>query len=162
MCIVALCILSAYHVQEFKPIGTAHNRRAQPFVAAANIDDKRQVVSSSYNSPIGLYSSGNIQDALHGQLRSLIPNASQKWVLVFIYHTVFCVIWLSVLFSVKKSSSCCFLLIIRSLLVIQKTSDKWSNFFQHRKLYIQLCSNTAGSYNSPPPADLQHCNLILF
>ncbi|XP_075277972.1 PDZ and LIM domain protein 3 isoform X2 [Opisthocomus hoazin] len=63
--------------QEFKPIGTAHNRRAQPFVAAANIDDKRQVVSSSYNSPIGLYSSGNIQDALHGQLRGLIPNSSQ-------------------------------------------------------------------------------------
>lgn len=78
MCIVALCILSAYHVQEFKPIGTAHNRKAQPFVAAANIDDKRQVVSSAYNSPIGLYSSGNIQDALHGQLRSLIPNSSQK------------------------------------------------------------------------------------
>ncbi|OXB56678.1 hypothetical protein ASZ78_013124 [Callipepla squamata] len=68
--------------QEFKPIGTAHNRRAQPFVAAANIDDKRQVVSSSYNSPIGLYSSGNIQDALHGQLRSLIPNASQKGTVV--------------------------------------------------------------------------------
>ncbi|XP_010399833.1 PDZ and LIM domain protein 3 isoform X1 [Corvus cornix cornix] len=64
--------------QEFKPIGTAHNRRAQPFVAAANIDDKRQVVSSSYNSPIGLYSSGNIQDALHGQLRGLIPNSSQN------------------------------------------------------------------------------------
>ncbi|XP_010167624.1 PDZ and LIM domain protein 3 isoform X4 [Antrostomus carolinensis] len=62
--------------QEFKPIGTAHNRRAQPFVAAANIGDKRQVVSSSYNSPIGLYSSGNIQDALHGQLRGLIPNSS--------------------------------------------------------------------------------------
>ncbi|RMC14031.1 hypothetical protein DUI87_09118 [Hirundo rustica rustica] len=66
--------------QEFKPIGTAHNRRAQPFVAAANIDDKRQVVSSSYNSPIGLYSSGNIQDALHGQLRGLIPNSSQNTV----------------------------------------------------------------------------------
>ncbi|KAM9236309.1 PDZ and LIM domain protein 3 isoform 2-T2 [Leptosomus discolor] len=64
--------------QEFKPIGTAHNRKAQPFVAAANIDDKRQVVSSSYNSPIGLYSSGNIQDALHGQLRGLIPNSSQN------------------------------------------------------------------------------------
>ncbi|XP_005045194.1 PREDICTED: PDZ and LIM domain protein 3 isoform X1 [Ficedula albicollis] len=64
--------------QEFKPIGTAHNRRAQPFVAAANIDDKRQVVSSSYNSPIGLYSSGNIQDALHGQLRGLIPYSSQN------------------------------------------------------------------------------------
>ncbi|XP_077158341.1 PDZ and LIM domain protein 3 isoform X2 [Paroedura picta] len=61
--------------QEFKPIGTAHNRKAQPFVAAANLDDKRQVVSSSYNSPIGLYSSGNIQDALHGQLRGLIPNS---------------------------------------------------------------------------------------
>ncbi|KAJ7404750.1 hypothetical protein BTVI_71061 [Pitangus sulphuratus] len=68
--------------QEFKPIGTAHNRRAQPFVAAANIDDKRQVVSSSYNSPIGLYSSGNIQDALHGQLRGLIPNSSQKGTVV--------------------------------------------------------------------------------
>ncbi|XP_027693257.1 PDZ and LIM domain protein 3 [Vombatus ursinus] len=64
--------------QEFKPIGTAHNRRAQPFVAAANIDDKRQVVSSSYNSPIGLYSSGNIQDALHGQLRGLIPSSPQS------------------------------------------------------------------------------------
>ncbi|XP_050803849.1 PDZ and LIM domain protein 3 isoform X3 [Gopherus flavomarginatus] len=64
--------------QEFKPIGTAHNRRAQPFVAAGNIDDKRQVVSSSYNSPIGLYSSGNIQDALQGQLRGLIPSSPQK------------------------------------------------------------------------------------
>ncbi|XP_042323625.1 PDZ and LIM domain protein 3 isoform X3 [Sceloporus undulatus] len=64
--------------QEFKPIGTAHNRRAQPFVAAANLDDKRQVVSSAYNSPIGLYSSGNIHDALHGQLRGLIPNASEN------------------------------------------------------------------------------------
>lgn len=62
--------------QEFKPIGTAHNRRAQPFVAAANLDDKRQVVSSSYNSPIGLYSSGNIHDALHGQLRGLISSSS--------------------------------------------------------------------------------------
>lgn len=74
---VALCILSAV-VQEFKPIGAAHNRRAQPFVAAANIDDKRQVVSASYNSPIGLYSTSNIQDALHGQLRGLIPSSPQK------------------------------------------------------------------------------------
>lgn len=60
--------------QEFRPIGTGHNRRAQPFVAAANIDDKRQVVSASYNTPIGLYSSGNIQDAMHGQLRSLVQD----------------------------------------------------------------------------------------
>ena len=74
---VVLCILSAI-VQEFKPIGAAHNRRAQPFVAAANIDDKRQVVSASYNSPIGLYSTSNIQDALHGQLRGLIPSSPQK------------------------------------------------------------------------------------
>ncbi|XP_030643762.1 PDZ and LIM domain protein 3a [Chanos chanos] len=58
--------------QEYRPIGTAHNRKAQPFVAAANIDDRRQVVSAAYNSPIGLYSSGNIQDALHGQLRGLV------------------------------------------------------------------------------------------
>ncbi|XP_036407579.1 PDZ and LIM domain protein 3-like isoform X5 [Megalops cyprinoides] len=58
--------------QEFKPIGTGHNRRAQPFVAAANIDDKRQVVSSTYNTPIGLYSQDNIQDALQGQLRGLV------------------------------------------------------------------------------------------
>ncbi|XP_052018604.1 PDZ and LIM domain protein 3 isoform X1 [Apodemus sylvaticus] len=64
--------------QEFKPIGTAHNRRAQPFIAAANIDDKRQVVSASYNSPIGLYSTSNIQDALHGQLRGLIPSSPQN------------------------------------------------------------------------------------
>ncbi|XP_060634607.2 PDZ and LIM domain protein 3 isoform X2 [Anolis sagrei] len=64
--------------QEFKPIGTAHNRKAQPFVAAANLDDKRQVVSSAYNSPIGLYSSGNIHDALHGQLRGLMPNAAES------------------------------------------------------------------------------------
>ncbi|KAF7225381.1 transcript variant X1 [Nothobranchius furzeri] len=60
--------------QELKPIGTAHNRRAQPFVAAANIDDKRQVVSTSYNTPIGLYSSGNIQDAMEGQIRGLVPH----------------------------------------------------------------------------------------
>lgn len=60
-------------LQEYKPIGTAHNRRAQPFVAAANIDDKRQVVSTAYNTPIGLYSSGNIQDAMEGQIRGIIP-----------------------------------------------------------------------------------------
>ncbi|XP_028832597.1 PDZ and LIM domain protein 3-like [Denticeps clupeoides] len=60
--------------QEYTPIGTGHNRKAQPFVAAANIDDKRQVVSAAYNSPIGLYSSGNIQDALHGQLRGMVHN----------------------------------------------------------------------------------------
>lgn len=58
--------------QEFKPIGTAHNRKAQPFVAAANIDDTHQVVSSAYNTPIGLYSSGNIQDAMEGQIRGLV------------------------------------------------------------------------------------------
>lgn len=73
---VALCILSAI-VQEFRPIGAAHNRRAQPFVAAANLDDKRQVVSASYNSPIGLYSTSNIRDALHGQLRGLLPSSPQ-------------------------------------------------------------------------------------
>ncbi|KAF5897413.1 sorbin and SH3 domain-containing protein 2 isoform X7, partial [Clarias magur] len=64
--------------QEYKPIGTGHNRRAAPFVAAANIDDKRQVVSSAYNSPIGLYSSGNIQDALQGQLRGLIQSKPES------------------------------------------------------------------------------------
>ncbi|XP_030622133.1 PDZ and LIM domain protein 3b isoform X1 [Chanos chanos] len=60
--------------QEYKPIGTAHNRRAQPFVAAANLDDNRQVVSSTYNTPIGLYSEDNIQDALQGQVRSLVQD----------------------------------------------------------------------------------------
>uniref|UniRef100_A0A8C1JFM7 PDZ and LIM domain protein 3 n=1 Tax=Cyprinus carpio TaxID=7962 RepID=A0A8C1JFM7_CYPCA len=55
--------------QECKPIGTGHNRRAQPFVAAASLDDKTQVVSSTYNTPIGLYSQDNIQDALQGQIR---------------------------------------------------------------------------------------------
>ncbi|CDQ82320.1 unnamed protein product [Oncorhynchus mykiss] len=60
--------------QEFKPIGTGHNRKAQPFVAAANIDDHRQVVSTAYNTPIGLYSSGNIQDAMHGQMRGLVQD----------------------------------------------------------------------------------------
>lgn len=59
-------------IQEFKPIGTGHNRKAQPFIAAANIDDHRQVVSTAYNTPIGLYSSGNIQDALHRQLPGLV------------------------------------------------------------------------------------------
>ncbi|KAK7929487.1 hypothetical protein WMY93_005882 [Mugilogobius chulae] len=58
--------------QEYKPIGTGHNRKAQPFIAAANIDDTRQVVSASYNTPIGLYSSGNIQDAMEGQIRGLV------------------------------------------------------------------------------------------
>lgn len=58
--------------QEYKPIGTSHNRRAQPFIAAANIDDTHQVVSASYNTPIGLYSSGNIQDAMEGQIRGLV------------------------------------------------------------------------------------------
>ncbi|XP_026887210.1 PDZ and LIM domain protein 3a isoform X1 [Electrophorus electricus] len=64
--------------QEYRPIGTGHNRRPTPFVAAANLDDKRQVVSSAYNSPIGLYSSGNIQDALHGQLRGLMQNKPES------------------------------------------------------------------------------------
>lgn len=59
--------------QEYRPIGTGHNRKAQPFIAAANIDDKRQVVSTSYNTPIGLYSSGNIQDAMQGQIKGLVP-----------------------------------------------------------------------------------------
>ncbi|KAM3865114.1 PDZ and LIM domain protein 3-like [Diretmus argenteus] len=58
--------------QEYKPIGTGHNRKAQPFIAAANIDDHRQVVSSAYNTPIGLYSSGNIQDAMQGQIRGIV------------------------------------------------------------------------------------------
>ncbi|KAK1886587.1 PDZ and LIM domain protein 3 [Dissostichus eleginoides] len=64
--------------QEFKPIGVAHNRKAQPFVAAANIDDTHQVVSSAYNTPIGLYSSGNIADAMEGQIRGLaIPKPTR-------------------------------------------------------------------------------------
>lgn len=65
--------------QEYKPIGTAHNRKAQPFIAAANIDDKRQVVSASYNTPIGLYSSGNIQDAMEGQMRGLVHPKPERW-----------------------------------------------------------------------------------
>ncbi|XP_077426640.1 PDZ and LIM domain protein 3-like [Vanacampus margaritifer] len=58
--------------QQYKAIGAAHNRRAQPFVAAANIDDSRQVVSTTYNTPIGLYSSGNIQDAMEGQMKGIV------------------------------------------------------------------------------------------
>jgi len=50
-------------------------------VAAANIDESRQVVSPTYNSPIGLYSSGNIQDALKGQLKGLIHNKQDRWML---------------------------------------------------------------------------------
>lgn len=65
-------------LQEYKPIGAAHNRRAQPFIAAANIDDKRQVVSTAYNTPIGLYSSGNIQDAMEGQIRGLVPPKPER------------------------------------------------------------------------------------
>ncbi|XP_062856492.1 PDZ and LIM domain protein 3b isoform X3 [Trichomycterus rosablanca] len=67
--------------QEYKPIGTGHNRKAQPFVAAAKLDDNRQVVSSSYNSPIGLYSEVNIQDALQGQIPGLVhdrPDGDNK------------------------------------------------------------------------------------
>lgn len=64
--------------QEHRPIGAGHNRRASPFVAAANIDETRQVVSPTYNSPIGLYSSGNIQDALQGQLKGLIHNKAES------------------------------------------------------------------------------------
>ncbi|CAF96590.1 unnamed protein product, partial [Tetraodon nigroviridis] len=69
--------LEAEH-QEYKPIGTAHNRKAQPFVAAANIDDKRQVVSATYNTPIGLYSSDNIQDAMEGQIRGLVHHRPES------------------------------------------------------------------------------------
>lgn len=72
-------LASFFSYQEYKPIGTAHNRRAQPFVAAANIDDKRQVVSTSYNTPIGLYSSGNIQDAMEGQIRGLVQHKPERW-----------------------------------------------------------------------------------
>ena len=73
-----------FSLQEYKPIGTGHNRRAQPFVAAANIDDKRQVVSTSYNTPIGLYSSGNIQDAMEGQIRGFVQPKSGRWALQLI------------------------------------------------------------------------------
>lgn len=48
-------------------------------MAAANIDDKRQVVSTSYNTPIGLYSSGNIQDAMEGQIRGLVQHKPERW-----------------------------------------------------------------------------------
>ncbi|XP_057700196.1 PDZ and LIM domain protein 3-like [Corythoichthys intestinalis] len=58
--------------QERRAVGAAHNRRAQPFVAAANIDDTRQVVSATYNTPIGLYSSGNIRDAMEGQMKGFV------------------------------------------------------------------------------------------
>lgn len=71
--------------QQYKPVGAAHNRRAQPFIAAANIDDKRQVVSSAYNTPIGLYSSGNIQDAMEGQMRGLVQQPPLRWWLS-LYH----------------------------------------------------------------------------
>lgn len=71
-------LASFFSYQEYKPIGTAHNRRAQPFVAAANIDDKRQVVSTSYNTPIGLYSTGNIQDAMEGQIRGLVQHKPER------------------------------------------------------------------------------------
>ncbi|XP_056135938.1 LOW QUALITY PROTEIN: PDZ and LIM domain protein 3-like [Lampris incognitus] len=64
--------------QEYKHIGVAHNRKAQPFIAAANIDDKRQVVSAAYNTPIGLYSSGNIQDAMQGQIRGLVHDKPES------------------------------------------------------------------------------------
>lgn len=77
-------------MQEFKPIGTGHNRKAQPFVAAANIDDKRQVVSTAYNTPIGLYSSGNIQDAMQGQMKGLVldkPEGSVTFFLCYYTHT---------------------------------------------------------------------------
>ena len=67
-----MSLLPFVSLQEYKPIGIAHNRKAQPFVAAANIDDTHQVVSSAYNTPIGLYSSGNIQDAMEGQIRGLV------------------------------------------------------------------------------------------
>lgn len=71
--LVSHLIPSFFSLQEYKPIGTGHNRKAQPFIAA-NIDDRRQVVSTAYNTPIGLYSSGNIQDAMEGQIRGLAPH----------------------------------------------------------------------------------------
>ncbi|XP_016119196.1 PDZ and LIM domain protein 3-like, partial [Sinocyclocheilus grahami] len=64
--------------QDYRPVGTSHNQKASPFVAAANIDETRQVVSPTYNSPIGLYSSGNIQDALQGQLKGLIHSKPES------------------------------------------------------------------------------------
>ncbi|KAI5105205.1 PDZ and LIM domain protein 3, partial [Silurus meridionalis] len=91
--------------QGFKPIGTGHNRKAQPFVAAATLDDKRQVVSSSYNSPIGLYSEGNIQDALHGQIRGLVhdrPNGGSFWNISVIFVPV-CVLSGKTLTSIEDS-----------------------------------------------------------
>lgn len=47
-------------------------------MAAANIDDKRQVVSATYNTPIGLYSSDNIQDAMEGQIRGLVHHRPER------------------------------------------------------------------------------------
>ncbi len=89
---------SVLHMQEHKPIGTGHNRRAQPFVAAASLDDKTQVVSSTYNTPIGLYSQDNIQDAMQGQIQGLVHEKPEGWVPTWITPTI----W-----TKKLLSACC-------------------------------------------------------
>lgn len=86
LCCLITVVLPFFSLQDYKPIGTAHNRKAQPFVAAANIDDKRQVVSTSYNTPIGLYSSGNIQDAMEGQIRGLVHPKPERWLITAGHH----------------------------------------------------------------------------
>ena len=37
-----------------------------------------KVVSSAYNTPIGLYSSGNIQDAMQGQIKGLVHDKPDR------------------------------------------------------------------------------------
>ncbi|XP_065127829.1 PDZ and LIM domain protein 3b isoform X2 [Paramisgurnus dabryanus] len=61
--------------QEYTPIGTGHNRKAQPFVAA--VDDTKQLVCASYNTPIGLYSADNLQDALQGQIQGRVHEKTE-------------------------------------------------------------------------------------
>ncbi|XP_055034185.1 PDZ and LIM domain protein 3b isoform X3 [Misgurnus anguillicaudatus] len=63
--------------QEYTPIGTGHNRKAQPFVAAATLDDTKQLVCASYNTPIGLYSADNLQDALQGQIQGRVHEKTE-------------------------------------------------------------------------------------
>uniref|UniRef100_UPI00358FC0EF PDZ and LIM domain protein 1 n=1 Tax=Myxine glutinosa TaxID=7769 RepID=UPI00358FC0EF len=62
--------------QDTQEVGSSHNRRGQPFVAATDQDAAQQIVNAQYNTPISLYSSPNIDDVIQGQHGS--PNSEKN------------------------------------------------------------------------------------
>ncbi|XP_067828824.1 PDZ and LIM domain protein 1 isoform X2 [Heptranchias perlo] len=63
--------------QEAKHIGSAHNRSAKPFPAAAASSSSPKVITSQYNSPAGLYSAANVEK-VNSALESKVASSNHE------------------------------------------------------------------------------------